>query len=748
MSALDLFRSRKALAAGVGLTTRRNKVLPAAADDTPIPARIGQGNPKLNASTSVVERRTFLFSLFGGTSATLANRVPGSSSMRIVALNIAVQAATYCIGRLNTYASRWRDCWRIDGLTFGINGDVPHPAMAGFSTVPAHERSALPYVANDGDYYPYCIGDPARSTLFIGQAQESVTPVVRSISTAGAELSAINGTNVANNTYCAAGLRLDASEQYRMYGMIIGQTSDVVLYLQPSWSIIRASRTTPWLEELSYGAYQRIDIRGNPWLSSYNAVNSDPASNSHTSAPYVISPTLVTYWMWKTVSSISPGTAPNWPLSWDETYDQTDTLTTGDYSSSSGEAAIQRTSSASYTKDDSISAYAYVGADIELNLLATLSVDYAKHRKMSSRFYDGAFADITGGSVHDSGATAAMTTRVTLSSTLTVLGNLTDIVCTLTGDYIYSDYYVPSVVSIPAPFGVTTGHSDIYYTEPAMLAAIAVISTPEYGKTPANAVLSSHSITESGTRQRLLNAKTKDYLFADIDEEIFLTLESTLTLTRNEAWDTVPNSWSLSVPDVYNLDLKYVLSVRGTPHEFSVYNGSGFTAPVIDTLSILAGDTGDVDLSSPEPVANHHTEYHPGYKPPPIFSPPFLAQGNCPYIAYTTAAEEANGAAPEMYLDISIKVLKYTTFTGDRYTTGVVPFVPHQFLAMFRRYIGGEQKTNYPTYPLTQNSGFWDTLFPSATPKRIQFANGAAGAWNTVLGAPFTSNPTTEITRL
>lgn len=43
MSALDLYKSRKALAAGVGLSTRRNKVLPPAAVDQPIPARIGKG---------------------------------------------------------------------------------------------------------------------------------------------------------------------------------------------------------------------------------------------------------------------------------------------------------------------------------------------------------------------------------------------------------------------------------------------------------------------------------------------------------------------------------------------------------------------------------------------------------------------------------------------------------------------------------------------------------------------------------
>jgi hypothetical protein len=46
MSALDLFLSRKALAAGVGLTTRRNKVLPPVSPYPAIPARVGvSGRP-------------------------------------------------------------------------------------------------------------------------------------------------------------------------------------------------------------------------------------------------------------------------------------------------------------------------------------------------------------------------------------------------------------------------------------------------------------------------------------------------------------------------------------------------------------------------------------------------------------------------------------------------------------------------------------------------------------------------------
>lgn len=742
MSALDLFRSRKALAAGVGLTTRRNKVLPEADADTPIPARIGLGPPKLNDSTSEVEARTFLFSLYNGTSATLANRVPGSAAMKIVALNIAVNAATYCIGRLNTYLSKWRDCWRIDGLTFGINGDVPHPAVD-MGVVPAHERSALPYVANDGDYYPTCIGDATRSTVFIGKAEESLTPIVQSISTTGTMKSSITGTNVANSSWSAAGIRLDAAEDFRIYGMGVSHSNDAVFTILPTWSTIRASRATPYLQELGYGAVSPVILRANPYIDSYNAVNHNPALNVHTSAGYSISPTLCPFYISPTIVNRVPTGAPNWNMTWGERYDILYNLLSTDYIGAGGEAAIQRTASYIYSIDNSIPSYAYIGADIEMSLQATLGVNYTSRRKNATKYYPyatgGNPTQFSGGFVIDAAANATITTTVKLTSALAALGYFTDIVCIFSGSYVHYYNYVPTVVSIPL-LGSTTNYNVAYGNEAAQNAGIAAQDTPGYNKIPAMTVLSTPAGTRSATRSRVLTAKTRDHVYADIDEAIYLTLDAVLTFTRHETYDFVAGAWSAT--DTYNLTLKYVLDVRGTKTDFSVYDGAGFSSPIIDIASVASGD------SNIDPVENWHTEYHPGYKPPPVLSPPFLAQGNCPYIAYTTAAEEAAGAAPELYLDISIKILKYSTFTGTRYSTGVVPLVPHQFLAMFRRYIGGEEKSNYPTYPLAQNSTFWDTLFPVATPFRIQFANGVPGAWNTVLGDPFASNPKTEITRI
>lgn len=49
MSLLDLYRSRQALAAGVGQTTRLNRVLPAANIEQPIPARVGVGGRPVDA---------------------------------------------------------------------------------------------------------------------------------------------------------------------------------------------------------------------------------------------------------------------------------------------------------------------------------------------------------------------------------------------------------------------------------------------------------------------------------------------------------------------------------------------------------------------------------------------------------------------------------------------------------------------------------------------------------------------------
>lgn len=132
-----------------------------------------------------------------------------------------------------------------------------------------------------------------------------------------------------------------------------------------------------------------------------------------------------------------------------------------------------------------------------------------------------------------------------------------------------------------------------------------------------------------------------------------------------------------------------------------------------------------------------------------------MHQGNCPYIAYTTKAEEANGANPEIYLDMKIRIMRYENLTSGTMadTTefdvgldeGLVKFTPHQFIDIHNKYLCCESKT---TGTLTINKTLWSQIFPTGQDKRLQFYNGTIGAVASKLGAGFSGDPLIDISRI
>lgn len=742
MGTLDLLLSRKALAAGVGLTTRRNKVLPPAAVDPSIPARIGAAIPQKNTvPAETVEDRTFIFSLFNGTSGIIANRVKNSNALRIVRSNVLVSAATYAIAAINTFASKWMDGWRIDGLTFMINGQSP-PPVVGVSAVPAHDRSALPYVANDGTYYATCTGDATRSTLFYARNMEAVAPAVLSIATNGTQKSLLTASDCSSSSaYSGAGTRLTGAGDYKFYSANVSHANDAVFTINQGWSVIRSGLTTPYLTETGHAA-SSTTVRSNPYINANNGINY-AGTNTHATSGYSITPTLVPIKYGVTVSNRTyPSPNPNYTMSWDETEDVPIYIDASLYVD--GGIGTHTTSSAASLLDASVANYGYPGSDIQLALTATLSTGYSSERKLAVQYYPytsgGSPAQWPGGSEETVAVGSATVTTIKLTSALAAIGELSSVVCSMVGDVTHSNIYVPSITP-PADYGTVRHFTQSFFSQSSLDAAIATQDAPGYNAAYNPTLNPPPAASHSSTLTTTFAAKTKDYLYADIEEDVYITLESALNLTRveNFAFNSLD---PFSTADTFSLQLKYVLSIRGTNYEFSLYDGSGFTAPTVEKSTIWAGDAGY------DPLENFHGDYHAGYKPPPIFAPLFMAQGNCPYIAYTTKAEEAAPfpATPEIYVDFSIKVLQYSTFSGTRYD-GVVPWVPHHFLAMFRRYIGGEQKDDYPSYHLTQNTTFWAELFP-ATPFRLQFSNGQTGAWQAALGSMFSANQPAEITRI
>ena len=227
---------------------------------------------------------------------------------------------------------------------------------------------------------------------------------------------------------------------------------------------------------------------------------------------------------------------------------------------------------------------------------------------------------------------------------------------------------------------------------------------------------------------------TMDYVFVDIDEEISLALKThfiATTLGARAAW--VP----ALAGSTAEITVQYILTVRGSTYEFDVAFNDELVAPYQYDAGDFLGPGGSPKYG--------HAFVDPPY-PNPIFSPTFMSQGGCQFIAYTTKAEELRGATPEIYIDFALMpklISQPDTTVHSIYPT--VEFSPHQLLWLFSQYIGCESTAGTG---FNQNTTLWDTLFPPTLPFKVQFANGVKGVWQSQLGEGFTGYPSMEITRI
>lgn len=218
-----------------------------------------------------------------------------------------------------------------------------------------------------------------------------------------------------------------------------------------------------------------------------------------------------------------------------------------------------------------------------------------------------------------------------------------------------------------------------------------------------------------------VSISSRDYVYADIGEDVFIYLEITAERT------------------IYIEDLKQTLAMLA----------GGNAAADIDTCTLIAklvlsfrgekytfGEVGPVD-THPAPIAPNPggtMDYVFSQIPrvpsvTPVFCPPYTQQGNCPYIAYTTKAEEVAGAVPEVYVDFSILPV-FQTFEDSE---GVVQFPAIQASLAYGL--------------MSQTPDAWkNALFPK--PIRVQFCNGTEGPWQEKIGDAFESGANVEISRI
>lgn len=754
MGMLDLLLSRKALAAGVGLTTRRNKVLPAVVVDPPIPARIGQGTPKSDAVVDVIEDRPFVFSLIGGLSGIIASRIKTTNSLRVIRTNLLVKNASYFVAAIKTGISVWLDTWRVDTIpatpslkTFLVNGLVNAIFPA---SVPTYDRSMVPFTlpipltlpAVGSTYQTAVTGDATRSTLVIGFSSTTRRGVA-ALNLDGTEKSITSPPNLTDyERRSTAGLYALADGTFLFIGGKLtwnassGAPNDVF----STWAKIQATLVTPWITVLASG-----QVESNPYPGYMREM-----------FDFTVSPSISSWYRSGSVGGITANYGGTYHEGTDNPGVTTWLVLFPDASKKFGFSFVGFTGTDHATKSTAVSATrtfnAYDGSGLKMTAAAAVtgsaSYSYFNGAELwnhvtswPSTFVSATCTPFSGSA--QSGSSAIVTTNfvdveslarvLDISATIsTTRSGQTATVLTGSTELDFGDYY--------------SWRATYSNTDPQLPIDQAYYSSIEGSyrrNSGATQIYGSDNSTWVNQFDVVLVAKSIDYIYADPAEAIFLTLEARLDYSYNRLLTATlefghgGTETDTTTTTLKTLVIKYVLSVRGTRFEFDQFSGSGFTDPKVYTYDVNTGAQSTIDAA-----------YHKAWEPTLLFSPPFMTQGNCPWIGYTTLAEEAAGAAHQIYVDMTLLPVEYVGLptTDDDLYTGTVKFSPHQFIHIYTKYIQGQ---NPSTNLIDRNSNLWTTaLFPSASPKRVQFCNGQPGPWQSALGSMFSSNQPAEITRI
>jgi hypothetical protein len=659
--------------------------------------------------------RTFVFKVAGAIQGVIANRA--LSGMAVLKINVPDDRATYMVHphKTGANASFWRDVVRMtatevtgDDLFDVLFNTKPSVPRTGVSTVLNLGQSVIPYVAA---YQPTSDGDVLRAATYLGWGDSAARKVV-SLSPAGTVYSTLD--TYAPEAYVrrgSAGLRVKDDGTFMFIGGDVAtDTNDVVLYAYYAWGTIKATIGTPWLA-LTGSGYEESPLMGFLFTSLPAIVSSNFYKDGDASSIAAKYGGTVREWMDSGLAHVGIASdaskkfmfsffsrSGTTHLSRARTLNQSFTHTANPGSGTSMVATAGAVGGATLNTFSGSSLWQYTGP--------TGTVSCAPY---NGTFESSSSSVITTSKIEAEGLQRVLDLSVKIESTYlkeqaTVITGATDLVF---------DWYPPGTS------GYLPGSPEYIAARDAAFAA-----EPNYrsasGATRTTATVSTPLTYDQTTT---FSSKTVDYVFSDQDENIHITLESTLTFVS--AYHYVYPATPTTTVTEKHLIVKMVLDIRGSKTEFPIYDGLSIDDLTITSRSIIADWSG---------------VYHEGHYPNMLFAPPFRAQGNCPYIAYTTLAEEAAGSTPQFYLDMKVLPLQYAsmpTSTDDLYT-GTVKFSPHQFLHVFTKYLQGAA---------LNNSTLWSTLFPTATPIRLQFANGTQGSWASSLGSGFSGDPQMNISR-
>lgn len=661
--------------------------------------------------------RTFLFRAFEYSApgvvktAVLANRK--GSGMQVVSTttesgydscyNVAPTISTSGLYKTLNNAT-WRDVWRIFNKKLFING---HPAVTAQETTTArYGPNHIPYIHQfGGSYISANPNAPLQSLVYVGGNTEVFTGVC-AIKKDGTETVKVvphaYGTTYAPQAGMIAGLSVDSAGVYRFFGndlqFFTYDNQYRVLYL--SWSKITTSLVAPYVTETAYGEElfgpQGKVLGVTPNINDAITVSSYPVAD----------PPL--------------GSAGG-------------TLT---------DTSLMNKVSCHYTHSELDIPYAFIGSDVEMRLSKTIDHHYDRRwgAARKSLTFDTLVFNVGQQACFAGTTTTAMgdpwdygggdyggvrNTVSTVALDATGLKRLFELTASSSGGNRVLGYWAKifNKVKDHTPCGYEYPSEDVFVSDP-------------FGTDAASASMS-------------ILIKTCDYVYADQQEEVFITFETLISCSRTGEYAELNNG---------TITAKYVLSVRGVDHEFPVvvgvipaeawgtFNENVYSPKWAPTYALAA---------TPSGLGGSYTggggQYFAGYKPPPIFNPLFMHQGNCPNIAYTTKAEEAAGATPEFYLDMELLPRPYIYTLGgeeDPNYAATYMFTPAQFHKAYYKaimfettYEGGEGPDVGVLNGAYENGELpWARHlfpYPGSGATRLQFCNGVIGPWGSKIGNYF-----------
>lgn len=780
MGLSDLILARRAIASGVGSTTRRNRVLPGAADLPDIPARTGIGKPVIQSIKKLA--RGFMAWVVGATRAclfahdTLAVRDP----------NYTKFGHTYSVLPFATPFNVSDETLLHDVLSF-VDGDVLVNA-AGMPvlgvTTGAPMAGALPWlIPHDtpvGDLGEY--GDAVTNATV-----KRVFAVSRDHVHAwqgGVSDAVLGGASFRPDRALLLGARIDEAEHSAWLSQL-AFTGSSWNDISSGWAVTQAQvamlLTTPYLQktESVFSPELGVGSLAGPVASSFQTSSaytlpeaeccaigvgelgaSDFTWNSYSQYRYVNFP-------WRDVKKHAFSGTRNVSVSRSAYSD------TGNQSASVQGHTITASRSNVLTIDNNSEGYNYPDTTVPLYAAksgGTVLTDSAVYSTTPPQVWpqDSTNGNIVprggnsgsgayfhrGGNVGNTATYSERSQQITASI---ALGSVNFVTISASRHKQSGNKVVPAAVTGRYASALSNPYGWINASSGFGVGGRIMVELYSYDPTSSSVV---------GMRQPLIEARAGGYVgghyYAGWDENS-ADQASQIYTSSVQARDVVDDqtlTWSTTDYLLHDSTNNCYITVEASFSGAQSYGYAGSaTLDVMLKINTPAGVTSQMLFSTtlgytellPEVDMGSGLYAIPSPMQRVMFTPLYQAQGDFKGAAYTTAAEVEAGAVAAHLFNFVLKLDTYSAVGEDALSLPVVHFIPCNLLEMLYEFVystkyGVDEYERYPVDATATFNSLQSTLF--ANQWRVCYRDGVLVDWLDTLGGTYTSEEQTGIFRI